>query len=93
MNRNCFAALWNHSIQDALKATTKSTMEAYTVYHFSDYSGVNIKHIMAFIDNRGFPGGPLAWFNSNYTETPAGIGQLFGVISFWMQDAFLMSIM
>ena len=49
--------------------------------------------VMAFIDNRGFPGGPLAWFDSNYTETPYAIGNLFGVPSFWMQDAFLVSIM
>ena len=48
-------------------------------------------HIMEFIDNRGFPGGPMAWFDSNYTETPIGIGELFGGMSFWMQDAFLVS--
>ena len=47
---------------------------------------------MMFIDNRGFPGGPIAWFDSNYTETPQGIAELFGGISFWMQDAFLVSI-
>ena len=49
--------------------------------------------IMLFIDNRGFPGGPIAWFNSNYTETPAGIDDLFAALSFWMQDAFLVSTM
>ena len=42
-NRDCFAALRNHSIQDVVKATAKSTMEASTFYHFSDYSGFNIK--------------------------------------------------
>ena len=50
-------------------------------------------NIMAFIDNRGFPEGPLAWFTSNYTETPGGIAELFGFMSFWMQDAFLVSTM
>ena len=48
-------------------------------------------HILEFIDNRGFPGGPVAWLNSYYTETPLGIGNLFGSLPFWMQDAFLVS--
>ena len=49
--------------------------------------------IMAFIDNRGFPGGPFAWFTLNYTETPISINHAFGFLSFWMQDAFLVSTM
>ena len=48
--------------------------------------------IMTFIDNRGFPGGPLAWLESNYPATPLGISTLFGTLSFWMQDGFLVSI-
>ena len=47
--------------------------------------------IMAFIDNRGFPGGPIAWFDLHYPGTPAGTAEVFGAFSFWMQDAFLVS--
>ena len=55
-------------------------------------NGTQMKEdIMAFVDNRGFPGGPLAWFDTNYPKTPFGIGNLFGVMSFWMQDGFLVS--
>ena len=49
------------------------------------------KDIMVFIDNRGFPGGPLAWYTSHDTETPEGVTELSGTLSFWMQDAFLVS--
>ena len=57
-------------------------------------NGCQVKEdIMAFIDNRGFPGGPQAWFESNYLETPVGVAELFGALSFWMQDAFLVSTM
>ena len=44
-----------------------------------------------FIDNRGFPEGPIAWWESHYPETPGGIGALFDDLAFWMQDAFLVS--
>ena len=47
---------------------------------------------MQFVDNRGFPGGPEAWLRSFYQLTPVGFSNVFGVASFWMQDAFLVSI-
>ena len=57
-------------------------------------NGCQLKeYVMVFIDNPGFPGGPIAWFNlsSNYLKTPAGIGEVIGFISFWLQDGFLVS--
>ena len=53
-------------------------------------NGTQVKEtIMSFIDNRGFPGGPVAWFDSNYLETSSGIGNLFGALPFCTQNASL----
>ena len=43
MNRNCFVALWNCSIQDALKTPTKSPLEAFIVHHHSNFVVIDIK--------------------------------------------------
>ena len=45
MNRNCFVALWNCSIQDALKTPTKSPLEAFIVHHNSDCFCININRL------------------------------------------------
>jgi len=46
--------------------------------------------ILAFVDDRGFPGGPIPWSNAYYNTKPSVLANVAFIVSIWLQDGFLL---
>jgi hypothetical protein len=47
--------------------------------------------VLAFVDNRAFPGGPILWSNANHNTSPNVLANVAFIVSVWLQDGFLVS--
>lgn len=48
--------------------------------------------ILAFVENRNFPGGPIAWSNTYYNTKPSILGNTAFIVCIWLQDGFLVRV-
>lgn len=66
---------------------------AFTVVMFSlsvAYVGSYARNYqLEFIDNRNYPGGPMAWGRTQYASGPLAAFNVIGVVISWLADGFL----
>lgn len=47
---------------------------------------------LEFIDNRDYPGGPMAWGRTQYGSARLASSNAIGVVISWLADGFLVSV-
>ncbi|EIM83597.1 uncharacterized protein STEHIDRAFT_141295 [Stereum hirsutum FP-91666 SS1] len=83
-------------IEDPPRRGTKrnKTLIVFTLVMFSlavAYAGSYARNYqLEFIDNRDYPGGPMAWGRTQYASGPLAAFNVIGVVISWLADGFLL---
>lgn len=77
-------------------AKRNKTLIASTFVMFSlavAYAGSYARNYqLEFIDNRNYPGGPMAWGRTQYASGPLAAFNVIGVVISWLSDGFLVHL-